>query len=469
MNLQQATRSLFLLLFFLQTLLQPFAPDQAQASFSVSEEKETGEKLLSLVRQQFTLLDDPDISQYVNGLGKEILVAAGPQFFDFHFFVIADKEFNAFAAPSGLIFVHSGLIEAMDDEGELYGVLAHEIGHVASRHIAEQMEQNTKISLGTAVLMLAGIALGTGPLGEAVITGGLAAGQSMALHFSRKDEEEADRLAYTWMEKNNRDPHEIVSMMQKMVRISKYRGGNLPQYLLTHPEPDRRVGYVQDLLSLDAGRKYRKISDIPFQRIKARVLSLTKEPTLLQTKYLKIKNNNDPTAMADYGLSLVYLANAQYDKAIEAIDTVIAKYPNMPIFLTDKGFIYFQQGEPQKALSLFQEAHRRDRDDLYTVYNLARTYEQLGRKDDAVVLYEQLIEQQPDFAKAYMQLGQLKAKDKEEGKAYYYLGLYYWLSGDEKNALSSLKKSVSKAGSNQALQIKAQNQIDMIERLQKKF
>ncbi len=267
-------RRLFLSIFCsLLLVFSPF-PSQKANAFSVGEEKELGEKLLSVVRQEFTLLDDPDISQYINSLGQEIVKEAGPQYFNFHFFVINNKEFNAFAAPSGLIFVHSGLIETMDNEDELFGVLAHETGHVVSRHIAQRMEKDKKMSIGTAALILAGIAVGAGPLGEALITGSMAASESMNLHFSRQDEEEADRLAYEWMKEDNRNPQEMVTMLQKMVRISKYRLGNTPPYLLTHPEPERRVGYVQDLLYIDKGKKYPEHSDFAFQRFKARILAL---------------------------------------------------------------------------------------------------------------------------------------------------------------------------------------------------
>lgn len=451
-------------------LLLPLFCFQGKAfGFSVGEEKEVGEKLLSLVRQQYTLLDDPDISQYINDLGNEILKEAGPQYFDFHFFVINDKEFNAFAAPSGLIFVHSGLIETMDNEDELYGVLAHEIGHVTSRHIAERMEKNTKMSIGTAALILAGIAVGGGPLGEALITGSLAAGETMNLHFSRKDEEEADRLAYGWMKASDRDPHEMVSMLQKMVRISKYRLGNIPPYLLTHPEPERRVGYVQDLLYIDKGKKYPKHSELRFQRIKARVLSLSKDPLALQARYLKQKNDGTNGVFADYGLSLVYLNTAQYEKALEALNRVIEKSPETALLFTDRGVIYFQMGNPKQALENFQMARSIDKDDLYTAYYLARTDEQLGNEAEAVNLYELLISRQPDFAKAFLQLGQLKGKQKKESEAYYYLGQYYWLSSDSHKALEAYKKCESLATTDQRFAGKARLEIEKIERLEKKF
>jgi predicted Zn-dependent protease len=122
-------------------------------------------------------------------LGAKTLAVAGSQFFDYHFFVISNKELNAFAAPSGLIFFHSGLIETLESEEELVGVVAHEIGHVVSRHLADRISKNTKVSAAAMLGVLVGIAIGAGPLSEAIITGSAAAAHSAALSFSRLDEE----------------------------------------------------------------------------------------------------------------------------------------------------------------------------------------------------------------------------------------------------------------------------------------
>jgi len=82
-----------------------FSAVRPAVAFTVGEERELGEALLYQTRLAFTLLDDPDISQYINELGAEVLKVASAQYFDYHFFVIKNKEFNAFAAPSGLIFL----------------------------------------------------------------------------------------------------------------------------------------------------------------------------------------------------------------------------------------------------------------------------------------------------------------------------------------------------------------------------
>ena len=248
-----------LTLFFFIISLAPVSGLASQAhAFSVGDEKEIGEKLLSVVRTSFDVYDDPDIVDYINSLGNRILSVTGHQFFDYHFFIIKNSDFNAFAAPSGLIFFHSGLIEAMSNEAELISVVAHECGHVTSRHLSDRIQKTKKSSMLSAAMLIAGIAFGGGALTEALVTGSMAGNAALSLKFSRQDEEEADRLAYKWMTEINMDPAPMVSMLRKMHRESVYRTANIPPYLLTHPEPKRRMGYVQDLLA--SSNKLTKLS-----------------------------------------------------------------------------------------------------------------------------------------------------------------------------------------------------------------
>ena len=192
----------FVCAFIVLTLLLPVNLN----AFSIGEERLIGERLLYAIRSEFHLLDDPDISQYINELGKDVLDVTGTQFFDYHFFVVKSNQFNAFAAPSGLIFFYSGLIQAMKNENELVSVLAHEIGHVTNRHIAGRLAKQSKVTAASLLLGIAGLALGNPALTQGLLTGAIAAGQAIGLSFSRQDEEEADRLSFDWMLKLNRDP-----------------------------------------------------------------------------------------------------------------------------------------------------------------------------------------------------------------------------------------------------------------------
>ena len=422
-------------------------PVRPSFAFTVGEEKEVGEELLAIVRKEFKVIDDPDVVQYVNRVGGDILRAAGPQFFNYHFFVIDNKEFNAFAAPSGMIFLHSGLIKTMNTEGELVSVVAHEVGHAASRHIADRIAKSAKINAGTAAMALAGILLGAGPLSEALVVGSLATGTTMNLKFSRQDEEEADRLAYKYMKQLGRDPASMVSMLRKMYRIDRYRQGQVPAYLLTHPEPARRMGYVQNLLLMDGAGEYSTEDQFAFRRIKCRILAQSEESLTLLPVYQREAADvelvdADRRMMALYGISLVQVANAEFDDAIKSLVKVIAQYPDKTILQTDLGVIHFAAGRFEKALAIFKKSIAVAPDCLHTKYYMARSLRRLGRLSEASVLYEELLVTMPDNTDLHAQLGRIKAELGDMASGYYHLGAYYWYEGNAELAKRHLKQTV---------------------------
>lgn len=439
-------------------------------AFSVGEEKEVGEKLLSMVRKSFEVIDDPDISQYVNDLGQHILTVAGTQYFDYHFFVINNNDFNAFAAPSGLIFIHSGLIEAMDTEGELISVMAHECAHVTSRHISDRLKKSMKSSLGMAALLIAGIAMGGGAASQALITGSMAANASMNLKFSREDEEESDRLSYKWMQALDTDPANMESMLQKMYRVSVYRSANIPPYLLTHPEPKQRLGYVEDLMANSPpARPYRQTDNFSFLRIKQRILVLTRDAAALRTQFTRkaSQENDQKKIMAQYGLALIELARADYAKAEELMKAVIQAYPEQTILKTDMANILTKSGRQKEALVLLNAAHGADPNCAYTTYTLAQNLEQTGERQAALRLYKDLLPVIPDHAMLHHTIGNLETRMGQKGVGHYYLGRYFWLEGDEKNATYHLEATLRDPAVDQFTLAKAKTLLDDIERIEK--
>jgi len=460
-----------LVIFFMLTSHLPIPLGQGTAmAFSVGEEKEVGEKLLSMVRKNFQVLDDPDIVQYTNELGRRILAVAGHQYFDYHFFVINDKEFNAFAAPSGLVFIHSGLIEAMESEGELISVMAHECAHVTSRHISDRLKKSAKTSIGTAALLIAGIAMGGGALSQALITGSMAANATMNLKFSREDEEESDRLSYKWMQAMGTDPGEMEAMLQKMQRVSVYRSANIPPYLLTHPEPKQRLGYVQDLiLSSQEPKTYRPADNFSFLRMKYRILALTKDPATLRAQFQrKADEGRDlKNIMAQYGLSWIALAGADYAKAESLMKGVIQAFPDRTILKTDLTAILTQSGRQKEALALLEANHAADPKSAYTTYALAQNLEQAGEHQKALQLFEELLPVIPDHTMLHHTIGNLHTKMGRKGVGHYYLGRHFWLEGDVKNARYHLHETLTNPTVEQPILAKAKDLLDDIERLEK--
>ena len=443
------------------------------AGFSVGEEKEIGEKLLYAVRSTFPLVGEPDIHQYINELGQEVLEVAGVQFFDYRFYVVESNQFNAFAAPSGLIFFYTKLIESMKSEDELVSVLAHEIGHVVKRHLASRMQKGKVINLASLGLALASIAFGGGgAAAQALLTGSLAAGQSAQLHFSREDEIEADLLAYKWMTDLERDPHGQKEMLRTMRRITRYRMGQMPQYLLTHPNPEARLEYVEGLLLAErrSENTERGTTDFNFLRFKYRLMSMSSENRSAVKAYL-VNIISDPRSshfditMARYGLSQLDRKENNFETALASLEKVIEQLPGKNILKVDRAILLSEMGNVDTAIPALEEGVKKDPFDMYATFNLAKALNKTGSYERALQLFLDVSYEMPEFSDVYFQIGKLLAQQNKETASRFYLGKYYLYEGKLKLAASNFKQVKRGGDIEQRLKTESEEMLVLIERL----
>ena len=417
---------------------------------SIGEEREFGEELLYTMKRHYHIFDQLDIVQYFDTLGKEILTKSGPQFFNYKFIIVESQEFNAFAAPSGLIFLYSGLLDKIENENELTSVMAHEIGHVTNRHIAERLEQNKKINAITMALALAGLAAGDPSLSQGIFTGVMAGGQTMSLSYSRQHEEEADRYSYDLMKSLHRNPAAMEKMLEIMQRIVRYRSDQIPQYLLTHPNPEQRLVYIQSLLDFDSQRQtladYNPVNNLPFIRIKYRI-RVTSDETTKNRDYFLAKlagaAGNDERMLAKYGLALLDAKERNFTKALSTLDIIRSTYPNWNIILADIALVYEQAGQQTEALKLLRMAENKDPNDMYITFNLARLQAKNSMNQEAKNLFMKVIDQFPYNTKVYYELGRLESHNGTKGNTMYYLGKHYMLEGRFKLAQHNLQQAVN--------------------------
>jgi predicted Zn-dependent protease len=210
----------------------------ACAPLSVQEEQRLGYQMSRELRGQLVFVRDPVIARYVEDIGRQVLAASPPQPFEYHFYVVEDEDLNAFAAPAGHIYVHTGTVLAARNASELVGVIAHEIGHVAHRHIANNYNRQRNTGLAYQVGVLAGALLG-GNLGAsaAQLGGGLAATAYLNT-FGREAEMEADAFAVDAMPPAGWDPNGLVSFFQT---LQAEGGASVPTFLSSHPATADRI------------------------------------------------------------------------------------------------------------------------------------------------------------------------------------------------------------------------------------
>jgi predicted Zn-dependent protease len=237
----------------------------------VSLEKEIalGKQLAQEVEKSSKLIKDPEITEYVNRLGQNIVKNSDAKV-PFTIKVIDSDEINAFALPGGYLYVNSGLLTTADEEAELAGVMAHEIAHVAARHATKQLTKATLLNYASIPLIFMGGGLGYG-LYQA--SGFLIPMEF--LHFSRKAEAEADYLGLEYLYKTGYDPTAFVSFFEKVEAQEKKKPGRLSKMFSTHPPTDDRIEKVQsEIASILPSRDQYAINTSEFDHIKGRLVEM---------------------------------------------------------------------------------------------------------------------------------------------------------------------------------------------------
>ncbi len=208
------------------------------ATLSVPEEQQLADRFEADIRRQHRLVTDKVVVGYVDEIGRRIVAAAGPQPFAYEFSVVDDPEINAFAGPAGMIYVHTGTILAARNVSELAGVIAHEVGHVAERHISENYGKQRAAGIAhTAAVLGGGLLAGSVGANAANLATGL--GLTGVLNsFGREAEREADDFAVHVMPRAGYDPRGLPSFFETLVAEG---GPSGPAFLSSHPAPTDRL------------------------------------------------------------------------------------------------------------------------------------------------------------------------------------------------------------------------------------
>src|SRR5438874_1788637 len=247
--------------------------------YSIESEIRMGKQYAQQVEASVKLIQDPVITEYVNRVGQNLVRNSDAQV-PFTIKVIDSDEINAMALPGGFFYVNSGLILAADEEAELAGVMAHEIAHVAARHITRQMTRGNWANIGTIPLIFVG-----GGIGYAVRSAASLALPMTFLSFSRGFEAEADFLGLQYMYKTGYDPQAFVSFFEKLQAKEKRKPGTLARAFSTHPQtPDRIEKSQGEIGRILPARPQYVVSTSEFDDVKSRLASIENRHKVLDEK-----------------------------------------------------------------------------------------------------------------------------------------------------------------------------------------
>ena len=215
--------------------------------FSPEQDIELGKRSAQEIARETPFLDDAPTVNYVKQLGAKLAAKAPGYKFPYQFEVVASREINAFALPGGFAFVNAGAIAAAKNEGELAGVIAHEISHVALRHGTNQA---TKAYIAKAGLGVLGAIAGSGDnpdLGQVIASIGGAGANMLFLKFGRTAESQADLEGARIMAEAGYDPRAMIGVMETLAKASS--GSRQPEFFSTHPNPENRQTRIREQIA----------------------------------------------------------------------------------------------------------------------------------------------------------------------------------------------------------------------------
>jgi predicted Zn-dependent protease len=413
------------------------------ATMTIQEEIKLGDVFSKQVCAHFSMVEDQDILAYVSYVGNRLLKTVSNKHFDFRFYVIREKTYNAFAGPGGHIFVHSGLIDAMTSELELAGILAHEIAHVICRHISERIDNSKPVNFAAMAGTIAGILIG-GNVGAAMVVGSAAAQQSMFLAYTRENEREADQNSLRYLRDANYNGLGLLTILKKIRKHNWVDVSGIPTYMMSHPAINERLVYLDT--TMNAKPEYARPADhlrsFSFQKVRMRIQALYGHNYPIQFFENQIKSNPDDF-VSHYGYGLKLAVSGKRKRAVKEFKKALQMRPFDSDILRDTGIAHFYAQNYSQALTYLQSANNTASNDYECQFFLGRTYEKLGTTDLALNLWERLLITCPNQNRLHYHLGTLYGRIGKLGEAHYHLGVFYQAKSNMKLARFHIKTAMA--------------------------
>lgn len=431
------------LIIVVMLIISLMLPREVRA-ITIHEEEELSAEFMTMAREALTLVDDFVITDYVTRVGEKIVRVVPTQPFAYRFFVVRDHTFNAFAGPGAKIFIHTGLLAAMNSEADLAGILGHEISHVVCRHISDSIDRQKKIGLATLAGIAAGLLLGaagSAALGNAASVGSMAAGQSLALSYSRDDEMQADQLGLDLLTKAGYSPAGLLEMLKKIRSQQWFGPKQIPTYLLTHPAVDDRIAYIGSWIETHP-KLPPAVPSTDFTIAHTRLMALYENEDIARKTLDEARSTDPQTVWPLYGKSLLAMRTGKNEEAAILMRQALERQAFDPVMLTGMGRVYFTSGNYNEALSILDSAVSLAPDNSEAKFYLGRTQMALGKYREAAETLQSVFRRYPEHLETLYNLGKTYGALEKEADAAYYLGLYYKLKADYRNAVFQLQRAL---------------------------
>ncbi|MGI9433815.1 MAG: M48 family metalloprotease [Geminicoccaceae bacterium] len=402
------------------------------------------------------LIRDAEIETTLRNMTDPLLEAAGIAPAAVNLYIVQDRTLNAFVAGGQNLFINTGLLMRTEHPGQIAGVIAHEIGHIAGGHLSRvgraQSRAAAEVILSTVLGAAAAVA-GAPALGTAIITGGQTYAQGEFLSFSRSQEQSADQAGVSYLRRINVSPAGLAEFFHILEEQNLLSTSRSNPYARSHPLTRDRIRFVSDqvrLVEASSGAQTAGQSDkgYPISWEGAHERMVVKLKAFLGDPNRTLAHYQGDELSDRYARAIAYYRVPDLEKAVAEVDDLIADYVDDPYFHELKGQMLFENGRIEAAIAPYQEAVRLKPTALLRI-GLARALMETGRSDAGFAAIRELnaaVRDEPTNAGAWRLLGIAQGRAGEEGEASLSLAEWALLTGKRDDAKLHARRAENRIG-----------------------
>ena len=445
-----------LLLSFVTTLAHAQASNElpdignpAGAVITESDEYRIGRMIVKGLRDQGAVIEDPEVNEYLQGLGSRIAAQTPEGGRPFQFFAVRESTINAFALPGGFIGMNYGTVLATRNESELASVMGHEIAHVTQRHIARTVKAQSKQSITAAAAILAAILVGAvGGGGPDAMQGAIAMAQGAAaqqqVNFTRSNEYEADRVGIGYVAAAGFDPMGMPTFFETMSRRTGLAGAYVPEMIQSHPVSSNRIAESRNrALQFERG-KVTESTSFALIRERLRVITAPREQDLPAQYAREIKEKGAaPDLGTLYGEALALTAANRPQEAAKILYPLVEKNQGLTLLHIALAQAEIAGGLANDGMATFERAMQLFPRNVPVAVRYAEALMANGRAKEAHNLLLDVFNNVAPTPDQIRLIALAASAAGDMGDPYQYMSEYHIASGDLPLAIQQLELALA--------------------------
>ncbi|MGK0171115.1 MAG: putative Zn-dependent protease [Gammaproteobacteria bacterium] len=416
--------------------------DASSGTLSASDEARLGEAFLREILASRESLRDPEVESYVNRIGFALVEHSDGAQLPFTFVVLNDANINAFAGPTGVIGVNTGLLLAAQTESEFAAVIAHEISHVTQRHLARAFELEDQLSIPTMAGLLAAVVLASqsseaGSAALSAVVGGRAQTQ---IDLIRSNEFEADRIGIELLARAGYDPRAMASFFEQLQSSQRYFKLP-PEYLSTHPVTTTRIAESRSRAERHGYKQFADSVGFAFTQAKLTVLTEGPAKALAHFDRAIAQGAGSHPAAIRYGRALALAGLERHEQAAGILKRLVGSDVATLGIRDAYARSLHKTGKTKEALKLYREGLDVYLYDRILTQGYARLLIDIRRPGDAARVLDVYLRRQRADGPAYLLLAEAHERADNTAASRAALAEHHYYNGRLSLAVQTLEQA----------------------------